>query len=221
MATPARDSLAVVAALVRMVEAAADLAVEVLNRAPEAQILATSRDPGPEGEHVDRLPALECPSASARLTAAEALRCPAVHLFVERAAAILCRFELGGEDAPIVAEICRKLDDLPMAIELAAGRVDALGLRELAEHLPDRLQLLTNGRRPTLPRHHSLRAALNWSHELLPERERRVLRRLAIFAEGFALAAARAVAASAQIRLRMPSSGLRTWSRSRWWWHTG
>jgi predicted ATPase/DNA-binding winged helix-turn-helix (wHTH) protein len=183
-----------------VIEAAAALAVEALNCAPHVHILATSRESlRAEGEHVYRLTSLECPSASARLTAAEALRFPAVQLFLERAAAILGRFELGDEDAPIVGDICRKLDGLPMAIEFAAGRVDAVGLRELATHLPDRLQLLTNGRRPTLPRHHSLRASLDWSHELLLERERMVLRRLAIFAGGFTLAAASAVAASAEI----------------------
>jgi predicted ATPase/DNA-binding winged helix-turn-helix (wHTH) protein len=195
-----KEMLLVLDNCAHLIEAAAALAVEVLNRAPAVQILATSREPlRAEGEHVHRLPSLECPSTSSRLTAAEALGFPAVQLFVERAAAILGRFELSDEDAPIVANICRKLDGLPMAIEFAAGRVDALGLRELAVHLPDRLQLLTNGRRPTLPRHHSLRASLEWSHVLLPERERKVLQRLAIFAEGFTLAAASAVAASAEI----------------------
>ena len=184
----------------RVIEAAAALAVELLKRVPGVQILATCREPlRAEGEHLHRLPSLKCPPASARLTAAEALGFPAIQLFVERTAAILGGFELGDEDAPIVTDICRKLDGLPMAIELAAGRVDALGLRELAVHLPGRLQLLTNGRRPTLPRHHSLRAALDWSYELLPVRERMVLRRLAIFAGGFTLAAAIAVAASSEI----------------------
>ena len=195
-----KEMLLVLDACGRVIEAAAALAVELLNRAPGVQILATCREPlRAEGEQVHRLPSLKCPPASARLTAAEALRFPAVQLFVERTAAILGGFELGDEDAPIVADICRKLDGLPMAIEFAAARVDALGLRELAAHLPGRLQLLTNGRRPTLPRHHSLRAALDWSHELLPERQRMVLRRLAIFAGGFTMAAACGVAASAEI----------------------
>jgi predicted ATPase/DNA-binding winged helix-turn-helix (wHTH) protein len=183
-----------------VIEAAAALAVAVQSRAPEVQILATSREPlRAAGEQVYRLPALTCPPTSAPLTAAEALRFPAVGLFVQRTAATLGRYELDDQDAPIVADICRKLDGLPMAIEFAAARVDAFGLRELAVHLPDRLQLLTNGRRPTLPRHHSLRAALDWSHELLPEPERVVLRRLAVFAGGFTLEAASVVAASGEI----------------------
>ena len=122
-----------------------------------------------------------------------------MQLFVERAAAILGDFELHDEDAPIVAAICRKLDGVPLAIEFAAARIDAFGVRGLAVHLDDRLQLLTGGRRPALPRHHSLRASLDWGHDLLREPERVVLRRVAIFAGGFTLGAAKAVAASAEI----------------------
>jgi predicted ATPase len=122
-----------------------------------------------------------------------------VQLFVERAVAAFGAFELDDEDAPIVAEICRNLDGIPLAIELAAGRVDAFGLRGLAAHLDEPLQLLTGGRRSVLPRHASLRAALDWGHDLLPDAERMVLRRLAIFAGGFTLEAASTVAASAEI----------------------
>jgi predicted ATPase/DNA-binding winged helix-turn-helix (wHTH) protein len=183
-----------------VIETAAALAAEVRSRAPDVQILATSREPlRAAGEHVYRLPALQCPPTSAPLAAAEALRFPAVELFVQRTAAVLGRFELGDEDAPIVADICCRLDGHPMAIEFAAARVDAFGLRGLAAHLPDRLQLLTSGRRPTLPRHYSLRTALDWSQKLLPEPERVVLRRLAVFAGGFTLEAASVVAASAEI----------------------
>ena len=183
-----------------VIEAAAALAVEVLNAAPGVQILATSREPlRVENEQVHRLPPLESPPTSAGLTAAAALGFPAVQLFVERAAAILGEFELHDEDAPIVADICRKLDGVPLAIEFAAARIDAFGVRGLAAHLDDRLQLLTGGRRPARPRHHSLRANLDWGHDLLREPERVVLRRVAIFAGGFTLGAAKAVAASAEI----------------------
>ena len=183
-----------------VIEAAAALAVEVLNAAPAVQILATSREPlRVESEQVHRLPPLESPPPSAGLTAEAALGFPAVQLFVERAAAILGDFELHDEDAPIVAAICRKLDGVPLAIEFAAARIDAFGVRGLAVHLDDRLQLLTGGRRPALPRHHSLRANLDWGHDLLREPERVVLRRVAIFAGGFTLGAAKAVAASAEI----------------------
>jgi predicted ATPase/DNA-binding winged helix-turn-helix (wHTH) protein len=183
-----------------VIEAAAALAVEVLNAAPSVQILATSREPlRVENEQVHRLPPLESPPTSAGLTAAAALGFPAVQLFVECAAAVLGEFELHDEDAPIVADICRKLDGVPLAIEFAAARIDAFGVRGLGAHLEDRLQLLTSGRRPALPRHHSLRANLDWGHDLLRGPERVVLRRFAIFAGPFTLEAASAVAASAEI----------------------
>jgi predicted ATPase len=122
-----------------------------------------------------------------------------VQLFVERAAETLGGFELSDEDAPLVADICRRLDGIPLAIELAAARIDAFGARGLAAYLDDALQLLTGGRRPGWPRHQSLRANLDWGHDGLREDERVVLRRLAIFAGGFTLEAASAVAADAGI----------------------
>ena len=168
---------------------------------PAVQILATSREPlRVEGEQVHRLPPLESPPASTGLTAAAALGFPAVQLFVERAAANLGRVRARATRTPRSSPtICRKLDGVPLAIELAAARIDAFGVRGLAAHLDDRLQLLTGGRRPALPRHHSLRANLDWGHDLLREPERVVLRRVAIFAGGFTLGAAKAVAASAEI----------------------
>ena len=183
-----------------VIEASAAWAAEVLNGAPGVQILATSREPlRAEGEHVHRLSPLASPPASAGLTAAQALAFPAVQLFVERAQAISSAFTFGDREAPLVADICRRLDGIPLAIELAAARVDAFGVRGLAGHLDDCLQLLTGGRRPALPRHQTFRAALDWGHELLPEPERVVLRRLAVFAGGFTLEASSAVAANAEI----------------------
>ena len=183
-----------------VIETAALLAAQVLRGAPDVQILATSREPlRAEGEHVHRLPPLQTPRASVGLTAAEALGFPALQLFVERAAGNLDGFELSDEDAPLVADICRRLDGVPLAIELAAARIDAFGVRGLAAHLDDALQLLTGGRRSAEPRHHSLRANLDWGHDLLRENERVVLRRLAIFAGSFTLEAAGAVAAGAGI----------------------
>jgi predicted ATPase/DNA-binding winged helix-turn-helix (wHTH) protein len=183
-----------------VIDAAAALAVGVLAGAPGVQMLATSREPlRTEGEHVHRLSPLASPPALARLTAAEALGFPAVRLFVERAAATLDEFELTDADAPIVADICGRLDGIALAIELAAARVDIFGVRGVAAHLDDRFQLLTRGRRTALPRHRTLRATLDWSYELLPEPERVVLRRLAIFAGGFTEEAASVVAASTEI----------------------
>jgi predicted ATPase len=99
----------------------------------------------------------------------------------------------------LVAAIFRRLDGIPLAIELAAARMDAFGVRGLATHLDDPLQLLTGGRRPAAPRHQTMRASLDWDHELLPEPERVMLRRLAVFAGGFTLEAASAVAAGGGI----------------------
>ena len=106
-------------------------------------------------------------------------------------------FELGDADAPVVAEICRQLDGIPLAIEFAAARVDAFGVRGLAARLDDRLRLLTSGRRSASPRHQTMSATLDWSYDALTEAEQTVLRRLAIFAGGFTLDAASAVAADA------------------------
>ena len=181
-----------------VVEAAAALATSILKGAPRVHILATSREPlRAEGEHVHRLSPLPSAPASARLGAAEALGFPAVELFVERAAASLGEFELSDADAPVVAEICRQLDGIPLAIEFAAARVDAFGIRGLAARLHDRLRLLTSGRRSSSPRHQTMSATLDWSYGVLTEEEQTILRRLAIFAGGFALDAAAAVAADA------------------------
>ena len=115
-----------------------------------------------------------------------------------------------------MAAICRRLDGIPLAIELAAARTAALGVEGLAARLDDRFRLLTGGHRTALPRHQTLRATLDWSYELLPESERVVLRRLAVFAGGFTLEAASAVAAEAQIICaRTSSTASRTWWRSR------
>jgi predicted ATPase len=179
-----------------VIEAVADIAAGLLTGAPGIWILATSRAPlRAEGERVHRLPPLESPPRSAGLTAAAALAFPAVQLFVEHATASLGGFELSDADAPLVAEICRRLDGVPLAIELAAARIDAFGVRGLAAYLDHALQLLTGGRRPAGPRHHSLRANLDWDHDLLREDEQVVLRRLANFVGGFTMEAASAVAA--------------------------
>lgn len=181
-----------------VVEAAAVLAEQLLAGAPGVHILTTSREPlRAEGERVHRLSPLESPAASVDLTAVEALAFPAVRLFVERAAAIMDGFELNDEDAPIVADICRKLSGIALAIELAAARVDAFGIRQLSVLLDDRFRILKQGKRTAQPRHQSLAAALDWSYEFLPEVERIVLRRLSVFAGTFTLSSAIAVAGDA------------------------
>ncbi len=183
-----------------VVEAVAELVLELLRGVEGLHILATSREPlRAEGEHVHRLSPLECPPVSAALSAAEAFTFSAVQLFVERATASSDVFELNDENAPVVAEICRRLDGIALAVELAASRVDAFGVRDLAARLDDRLRLLTRGRRTSLPRHQTLSATLDWSYEFLPELERVILCRLGVFADSFTLEAACAVAADAKI----------------------
>jgi predicted ATPase/DNA-binding winged helix-turn-helix (wHTH) protein len=181
-----------------VIEAAATLAEEVLKAASGVHILATSREPlRAEGEHVHRLSPLAVPAASEELSAAEALASPAVRLFVERAAARAGDFALSDAEAPLVANICRTLDGMALAIEIAASRVDAFGVAGLEARLNDRFRLLMQGRRTALPRHRTLSAALDWSYAQLPEFERLVLRRLAAFAGVFTMESAGAVVSDA------------------------
>jgi len=183
-----------------VIDAAAALAAEILSRAPGIHILATSREPlRANGERVHRLLPLEIPVSSSGLSAAEALDFSAIQLFVERATADLGEFDLSDADAPIVAEICRRLEGMPLAIELAAGCVDTFGIAGVAGRLDDRFHLLTRGRRTALPRHQTLSATLNWSYELLPESERVILRRLAAFSGWFTMEALSAVASGEEV----------------------
>ncbi len=188
---------------------AAAMAEAVLRAAPRVCILATSREPlRAEGEWLLRLPSLEVPSGSAPLTAAEALSYPAVQLFNERAMATIDSFVLADADVPAVLEICRRLDGMPLALELAAAQVDVFGVRGLATRLDDRLAVLTKGRRTALPRQQTLRAAMDWSHDLLPEFEQVILRRLAVFQGDFTMDAATAVAAGEPITALDVSEGV-------------
>jgi predicted ATPase len=152
-----------------------------------------------EDERVQRLPPLETAPASAALTAAEALSYPAIQLFVERAAASAGGYELKDDDISVVAQICRRLDGIALAIELAAGRVDAFGVRGVASRLDDRFHLLTRGRRTALPRHQTLAAAFDWSYDLLSETARTVMRRLGGFAGRFTMDSAIAVTGDGEI----------------------
>jgi predicted ATPase/DNA-binding winged helix-turn-helix (wHTH) protein len=175
-------------------DAAAALAETVLRAAPHVCILATSREPlRAEGEWVLRLPSLEVPSGMAPLSAVEALSYSAVQLFGERAAAAIDGFVLSDADVPNVLEICRGLDGMPLALELAAVQVDALGIHGLAQGLTHRFDLLTRGRRTALARQQTLRATMDWSYDFLPEVEKVVLHRLAVFRGGFTMEAATSV----------------------------
>ncbi len=180
-----------------VIDVVAALAVRIFQQAPSVAILATSREAlKVEGEHIYRLSVLESPPAGIELTAAQVLAYPAAHLFAERVAAGGLQFDLTDEDAAIVTKICRKLDGIALAIELAAGRVNAYGLRETAALLDNRLSLSWDGQRTALPRQRTLAATVDWSHDLLTEVERTVFRRLSIFVDFFKLEAAQAVASS-------------------------
>jgi len=180
-----------------VIDAAAILVEAVLKAGAGIQVLATSREPlRAEGEYVKRLAPLRMPSTPTNLTVAEALAFPAIELFAERASMSFEEFELIDADVPAAVATCRKLDGLPLAIEIAAGHIGAFGIRELAKGLGDRFTLLAQGRRTALPRHKTLRATLDWSYGILAEHEQAILRRLAVFCGEFTMDSAQAVAAS-------------------------
>ena len=171
----------------------ARIAEALLHGAPNLQILATSREPlRARGECVYSVPALAVPGEA--ITETEAQLChSAVRLFVARAHLADARLPSLDASAESIISICRRLDGIPLAIELAAARAVALGVRGVADGLDDRFRLLAGGQRTALPRHQTLRATLDWSYELLSEDERAALRRLAIFPGGFEWEAARAI----------------------------
>lgn len=181
----------------------AGLAEQFLAASPGVSLIASSREAlGVMGEHVYQVPSLGLPDATAmpdehgeRSASFEDVRdAEAVRLFVDRATAVLPSFALTPEDAPAVVEICRRLDGIPLAIELAAARVPLLSVQEIAMRLGDRFRLLTGGRRTALPRQQTLQALIDWSWDLLPDDERCLLRRLSVFVGGCTLEAAAEVA---------------------------
>jgi len=183
-----------------LIEAVAALASRIFVEAPQVHILATSREAlQVEAEQIYRLEPLACPPADAAITASIARAFPATQLFVKRAEASGAHLELNDAEAAIVAGICRKLDGVALAIELAARRVEAFGLQQTAVLLDQRLTLSWLGSRTAPPRHKTLQATLDWSYGLLSEIERTVLRRLAVFVGHFTLDAALAVAASLNV----------------------
>lgn len=183
-----------------VIEAAADLACRIFSTAPQTHLIATSREPlNVEGEHIYKLAPLACPPDEPDLTATLAQGFPAIQLFMERAAASGACLDLDDADAAIVAAICRKLDGVPLAIELAAGRVGSHGIQKTATLLNERLSLLWTGQRTAPPRQRTLQATLDWSSSLLSEFERQLLRRLAVFVGHFPIDAALAVVTNAGI----------------------
>ena len=164
-----------------VLDAAADLAAAVLDRCPNVVVMATSREPlDLDGEQVVPVRPLDAGT-------------DAVSLFAERAQRVDPEFVIDGDNRAAVEEICTRLDGVPLAIELAAARVDSMAPADVAARLDDRFRLLSSGRRRSVDRHQTLRATLEWSHQLLDEPEQVLLRRLGVFAGGFTADAARVV----------------------------
>jgi predicted ATPase/DNA-binding CsgD family transcriptional regulator len=186
----------------------ARLAEMLLHACPRLYILATIREPlAIEGEVTRRVPSLTVPDTS-RLQAdregslATLTKSEAVRLFVERARAVASSVALTESIAPFVAQICTRLDGIPLAIELAAARARALSVEQIAARLDDRFRLLTGGSRTALPRQQTLRGAVDWSYDLLSEPEQILLRRLSVFAGGFTLEAAEAIVSGSRFNVQ-------------------
>ena len=182
-----------------VIDAAATMAEALLRMAPAAHLIATSREPlKAEGEQVYPVQPLGVPAEHAE-DDNDSLRYGAVQLFLERTREAAPRFAPDQRLTATMAMICRRLDGIPLAIELAAARVAALGIEALATRLDDRFELLTGGRRTALPRHRTLRATLDWSYDLLSEGEKLLFRRVGVFASNFDLKAATGIASDANL----------------------
>jgi predicted ATPase/DNA-binding winged helix-turn-helix (wHTH) protein len=191
-----------------VIDAAATLAEALLHADSRVRILATSREPlNTEGEQVYPVPPLAVPAEGTE-DLDTVLNSGAVHLFLERARAAEPRLAIDRSAALTVAAICRRLDGIPLAIELAAARIGALGIEQIAARLDSGFDLLTVGRRTALPRHQTLRATFDWSYGLLSEFERVILRRLSIFNGTFSLEAAEAIVASPELAAPAVIDGL-------------
>jgi predicted ATPase/DNA-binding CsgD family transcriptional regulator len=180
-----------------LLEAAAQLAGEIVRAASGVRVIATSREPmSVPGEHVVPVPPLDLPSAEGGQPLDRLRQNEAVMLFAERADAASGRFELTAANQAAVVDICRQLDGLPLAIELAAVRTRVLSPEQILDRLADRFELLTAGGRAALPRHQTLRTTFDWSHDLLAPGERQLFRRLCVFSGRFTLDDVEAVCVS-------------------------
>ena len=174
-----------------LLTASAELCDHLLRHSRGVRILATSREAlGVSGEHSYHIPPLALPEPDHPASPEGMSQYAAIRLFIERAIQYRSGFTITQGNMRAVAEICRRLDGIPLAIELAAARVKVLSVDQIAERLGDRFRLLTGGARSGLPHHQTLRAAMDWSHDLLSDEERRLFRRLSVFVGGFTLEAA-------------------------------
>lgn len=189
-----RTTLIVLDNCEHLLDACAHLANALLRHCPNLTILATSREPlSVPGEALYDLPPLAFPALSTNEAVAALAAYPAMQLFAERARLVQSHFVIDEAKTPFIMQICRQLDGLPLAIELAAARVNVLSVQEIATRLQENFHLLTQGSRTVLPRHQTMRALIDWSHNLLTESEQRILHRLSVFAGGYTLDAAEAI----------------------------
>jgi predicted ATPase/class 3 adenylate cyclase len=183
-----------------LITAAAHIAGAIIKGAPNVRVMTTSREGlGIAGETIYRVNSLAVPKSSGDVNAVNASQFGSIALFVDRATAADTRFVLSDADAKVVADICRSLDGIPFAIELAAARVKLMSVTHLAERLKERFRILTGGDRTALPRQQTMRALVDWSYNLLNERERTILNRTAVFAGGWTLDAASEICSDAAI----------------------
>jgi predicted ATPase/class 3 adenylate cyclase len=186
-----------------VIDSAAQLVTAILRACPDGRVLATSREAlRVSGEHTYGVPSLDIPDSSRLNRRRDPADYEAVRLFRDRAQAVDARFVITEDNAESVVQVCRRLDGIPLAIELAAARVRSLPVEHIATRLDDRFRLLTGGSRTALPRQQTLRALIDWSWDLLAPREQALLRRLAVFAGGFTIEACEAVCADGDISVR-------------------
>ena len=195
-ALASQDTLLLLDNCEHLIEASAKFCEQVIRHCPRVRFLVTSREPlGIDGERVYRVPSLSLPPGDADAVE-ELAGSDAVQLFAERARAHLPSFRLDAPSVPLVATICRRLDGIPLALELAAARLSSMSLKQVADRLDQRFRLLTGGARNAMPRQQTLQATVEWSFGLLSPRERAALTRLSVFAGGFDLEAAEALGTS-------------------------
>src|SRR5437773_5671244 len=195
-----KELLLVVDNCEHLLEAAGQVVTDMMKAAPGVRVIVTSREPlSVPGEHVVQVPPLELPPPHAAEPPAQLQQNEAVMLFTERAAAASGTFKLTAANQMAVADLCRQLDGLPLAIELAAVRTRVLTVEQILDRLTDRFGLMTGGSRAALPRHQTLRTTIEWSHDLLADGERAVLRRSRVFAGRFTLEDVESVCTSGDV----------------------
>ncbi len=199
-----RQTLLILDNCEHLADACAQLIHTLLSRLSGLKVLATSREPlGVEGEVLFRVPSLSCPARGQTYTVEKLLEFDAIKLFVERTQASLTGFELNPQNSAAVTQICLRLDGIPLAIELAASRSASLGIAQIAERLDQSFRMLTGGARTSLERHRTLRSTIEWSYQLISDRERILLRRLGIFMNGWTLEAAEKVCSGEDLHENM------------------